>query len=346
MPSPDDRALRVQVLGPVRARCDGQELDLGPPQRRAILVALAMAAGRTVSRQDLIDRVWDNPTDKADSSLHTHISRLRKVLDPGRDHEILAGGRTGYVLRVGPGQVDALAFTAGVTAARREREAGDLASAAQSLAAALELWQGTALAGVEGQWAGTERVRLEEARLAAEEEHAAVQLALGRHCEVTPELAGLVRRHPLREELRCLLMLALYRSGRQADALAVFHDTRRVLDEELGIEPGPALRRLHGQVLAADPALLLTAQPGPAEPGPAEPGPAQSGSAQSGSAQPGPAQSGSAQSGSAQSGSAQSGSAQSGSAQSGSAQSGSAQPGPAQPVAGGGPARPADMAGV
>jgi tetratricopeptide (TPR) repeat protein len=155
--------------------------------------------------------------------------------------------------------VDAAAFSGEVAAARQARAAGNLAAAADGLRAALGRWHGAALAGLGGLWAAGERVRLEEARLTALEEHAQVQLALGRHGELAAELAGLAGKHPLREELRVLLMLALYRSGRQAEALAVFHDTRRVLGAGLGIEPGPALRRMHEQILAADPALNLPA---------------------------------------------------------------------------------------
>ncbi|HEV2374700.1 MAG TPA: BTAD domain-containing putative transcriptional regulator [Streptosporangiaceae bacterium] len=271
MPGLDSSALHVQVLGPVRAWRDGQEVDLGPPQRRAVLAVLAMAAGRIVSRHELIDAVWDAPSDKADSALYAAISRLRGVLEPGRgardgSKRVLATSGAGYVLGMQPEQVDAGAFTIGVAAARRARTAGDLTRAVHSFEEALGLWQGSALAGVDGMWASAERVRLAEARLVAMEEHAAVRLALGCHAEVAVELAGLVGRHPLREELRRLLMLALYRSGRQADALTVFHDTRRTLDEELGIEPGPALQRMHEQILAADPGLMLPDPPNLAAP--------------------------------------------------------------------------------
>jgi DNA-binding SARP family transcriptional activator/tetratricopeptide (TPR) repeat protein len=273
-------AVRVQVLGPVRAWRGDQEMDLGAPQQRAVLAVLALASGKIVSRHELIDAVWDAPTGKVDSTLYANVSRLRGVLEPGRGQraasQVLITSGPGYLLRV---EVDAAAFSGEVAAARQARAAGNLAAAADGLRAALGRWHGTALAGLGGLWVAGERVRLEEARLTALEEHAQVQLALGRHGEMAAELAGLAGKHPLREELRVLLMLALYRSGRQAEALAVFHDTRRVLDAELGIEPGPALRRMHERILAADPALNLPAATGPprapdhAGPAPAPPPP-------------------------------------------------------------------------
>jgi DNA-binding SARP family transcriptional activator/uncharacterized protein HemY len=264
--------VRVQVLGPVRAWFGDQELDLGAPQQRAVLAVLALAGGKIVSRHELIDAVWDAPTGKVDSTLYANVSRLRGVLEPGRGQrgasQVLVTSGPGYLLRA---EVDAAAFGGEVDTARQARAAGNPAAAADTLRAALGRWHGSALAGLSGLWAQGERARLEEARLTALEEHAQVQLALGRHSEMAAELAGLVGKYPLREELRVLTMLALYRSGRQAEALAVFHDTRRVLDAELGIEPGPALRRMHVRILAADPALSL---PAPAETTPPAAGPA------------------------------------------------------------------------
>ena len=158
-----------------------------------------------------------------------------------------------------------MAFANQVAAARLAQAAEEVAGAAGFLEAALGRWQGGgALAGLAGLWAETERGRLEEARAAAAEELAELRLELGGHAEMIAELNGLVSRYPLREGLRCLLMLALYRSGRQGEALQVYHDTRRLLNAELGIEPGPRLRRLHEQILAGDPVLdqpAVTGQP-------------------------------------------------------------------------------------
>lgn len=259
----EDGPLRVQVLGPIRAWRGAQELDLGSAQPRAVLAVLAMAAGRAVTRPHLIDAAWETPSEKADNALYTHISRLRDVLEPDRGRrapgQVLVSSNAGYLLRVTAEQVDASAFASAVAAARRARADGEMTSAARLLEDALALWQGAALSGMAGLWARAERVRLEEARLSAIEQHAEVRLALGRHAEMIAELAGLVPIYPLREELRGLYMLALYRGGRQADALAVYRDTRTALSEDQGLEPGPGLRRLHEQMLAADPALDLPA---------------------------------------------------------------------------------------
>ncbi len=253
--------LRVQLLGPVRAWLGAAVFELGSAQPRAVLAVLAMAEGRAVSRDVLIDAIWDSPTDKADKALFSHISRLRAVLEPGRQSrapsETLVSAGSGYSLRAEAGQVDACVFTRQLTSARSARSAGEAAVAVELVEQALGLWQGTALAGIAGLWADAERARLEGARQAAVEERAEIKLELGGHGEMTAELAGLVRRHPLRERLRSLYMLALYRSDRQADALAAYRDARRVLDAEQGIEPGPALQRLHEQMLASDPALDL-----------------------------------------------------------------------------------------
>jgi DNA-binding SARP family transcriptional activator len=254
-------SLRVQVLGPVRAWLGAAELELGSAQPRAVLAVLALAEGRAVPRHHLIDAIWDSPTDKADKALFSHISRLRAVLEPDRrsraPSEALVSAGSGYQLRVETGQVDATAFARLVADARRLRAAGELGAAVELLEQALALWQGTALAGIAGLWADAERTRLDEARQTVVEERAELKLELGRHAELTAELAGLVRKYPLRERLAYLSMLALYRSGRQADALAVFRDARSVLDSDQGIEPGPALQRLHEQILASDPALDL-----------------------------------------------------------------------------------------
>jgi len=256
-----DTRLRVQVLGPVRAWLGAEELDIGSAQPRAVLAVLALAHGRAVSRSELIDAIWDSPTDKADKALFSHVSRLRACMEPGRKSrapgEALVSVGSGYSLRIDPGQVDAGAFAREVAQARKARSAGDLAGAAALVEHALGLWQGTALAGIAGLWADAERAALEEARQAAVEQLAEIRLEMGGHAEMTAELAGLVRRYPFRERLRGLYMLALYRSGRQADALAAFREARQALDADQGIEPGPDLRRLHQQMLAADPALEL-----------------------------------------------------------------------------------------
>jgi DNA-binding SARP family transcriptional activator/Tfp pilus assembly protein PilF len=244
----------------VRAWRGERELKLGGPQRQAVLGLLAMRANQAASRDELIDGIWgQDPPSSAVNALHVHVAGLRRALEPHRatraPGQVLLATGPGYSLCLEPGQLDAEVFGRHLDAARTSRAAGHLSDASGRLDAALQLWQAAPLAGVPGPWAEIERVRLGEVRLTAIEERTEIMLMLGRHVDVTAELTGLVREHPLREGLRSQLMLALYRCGRQADALAAFADARCVLVEELGIEPGPGLRRLHEQILAADAAL-------------------------------------------------------------------------------------------
>jgi DNA-binding SARP family transcriptional activator/tetratricopeptide (TPR) repeat protein len=280
----DAAALRVQLLGPVRAWRGNAELDLGGPRRRAVFAMLAMHAQRTVSRRELIDGIWDGePPASAVNSVQVHISGLRRALEPRRaaqaTGQVLPTSGAGYLLRLGPDTRDTEALDHHLRDARRLTAARDLAAAARSLEAALGLWRGASLAGMAGPWADVERARLDELRQTAVEDRIDVLLALGGHHQALAELAALVREHPLRERLRGQMMLALYRGGRPADALAAFADARRVLAGQLGIDPGPELRRLHQQVLTTDPALdppperdrLAWSGPPPARPG--RPGP-------------------------------------------------------------------------
>ncbi len=258
--SDGEAALRVQLLGPVRAWRGDEELDLGGPRRRTVLAMLAMHAGRTVSRSELIDGVWGHePPGSAVNVVHVYVAGLRRVLEPRRAHrapgQILMASGPGYRLRMEPGKLDTEVLRGHLTHARRLTAEADLAAAARSLDAALGLWQGDPLAGIPGPWADIERVRLGELRQTVVEERIDVLLALGGHHQARAELAGLTRKYPLRERFHGQLMLAMYRCGRQADALAAFADARRVLAEQLGIDPGPELQRLHQHILAADAAL-------------------------------------------------------------------------------------------
>ena len=253
-------ALLVRLLGPVRAWRGDRELELGGPQRQAVLGLLALRANQAVSRSELIDGIWgEDPPPSAVNALHVHVAVLRRALEPNRASRapgrFLQAAGSGYSLQLEPGQLDAQLLARHLDEARASRAAGDLSAAARSFDAALRLWQAAPLSGVPGPWAEIERVRLSEIRLTAIEDRAEIMLMLGRPAATATELTGLVREHPLREALRGQLMLALYRCGRQADALAIFAAGRRILAEELGLEPGPGLRRLHGQILAADPAL-------------------------------------------------------------------------------------------
>ncbi len=260
--------LRVGVLGPVTAWYDDRELPVGQPRQQAVLGILAMRANRVISRGELVDAVWgQDPPASAEGGIYTYVAGLRRVIEPNRSlrgpGRVLVSSGAGYVLHLVPGQPDAIAFEQDVGRARQLRKVGDPAGAVAALDSALSLWRGIAFAGVPGPFAGTERIRLGELRSTAAEERADVLLALGRQEEVVPDLTAMVTENPLRERMRGLLMIALYRCGRHAEALRVFQDGRRMLAEELGIDPGSDLSRIHQQVLTMDP--VLATPDGPAE---------------------------------------------------------------------------------
>ncbi|RLU83046.1 AfsR family transcriptional regulator [Streptomyces griseocarneus] len=269
--------LSFQLLGPVRAQLDGRQIELGARQQRAMLTVLLLRGGRTVSSDELIDALWgEEAPPQALGTIRTYASRLRGLLEPGRvartPATVLVSSSGGYALHVPPQQVDAVVFQQRLAEAADAREAGDIELAHTRYAAALALWHGAALAGLPGPYAERQRHRLSEARLVAQEGLFDCALALGRHAEIIPELSSLAAEHPLRERLRALLILALYRCGRQVDALAAYTDTRRLLVAELGVEPGPELTELHARVLAADPGLAFVAAAASAEDGPRPPG--------------------------------------------------------------------------
>ena len=221
-----------------------------------------MRANRVISRGELVDAVWgEDPPASAEGGIYTYVAGLRRVIEPNRSlrgpGRVLVSSGAGYVLHLVPGQPDAVAFEQDLGRSRQLRKAGDAAGAVSALNSALSLWRGIAFAGVPGPFAETERVRLGELRSAAAEERADVLLSLGRHEEVVPDLTAMVADHPLRERMRGLLMVALYRCGRHAEALRVFAEGRRVLAEELGIDPGGELSRIHQQVLTMDPGLAV-----------------------------------------------------------------------------------------
>ncbi|MEV0516324.1 BTAD domain-containing putative transcriptional regulator [Nonomuraea sp. NPDC050405] len=268
--------MRFAVLGPVRAWREGEELDLGTPLQRSILGMLLLREGRAVTPAEMIDAVWgDDSPPRALGALRTYVSRLRTVLEPDRPArsrpELLTSVGRGYALRLSDGALDLVRFERGLQEAEAARKTGRPSPAAGALRAALALFEGEPLAGAVGPYAEHQRDRLVECRLSAIETLMDVDLELGRHADVVSELIALTADHPLRERLRAQLMLALYRCGRQGDALAVFTETRHALIDELGIEPGPDLSALHQRILAADPSLAAAAQPVAAVgPGPAE----------------------------------------------------------------------------
>ena len=258
--------LWFEVLGPVRAWHDGAELDLGSPQQRGVLAILLLSRGWQVSKDVLIDAIWgEDPPRAAPGTVRTYISRLRRCLDPVtgyRATELITSIGDGYALTHDSVTVDADLFARHVADAHQARDQADAATAATRLRAALELWRGMPLAGIQGPYADSQRTRLAELRMAATEDRLAMDIESGGQLAAIAELRTLLDQHPLREKLSELLMLALYRAGRQADALSVFADARRLLADELGIDPGPALRDMHERILRADASLAAPGNSG------------------------------------------------------------------------------------
>jgi DNA-binding SARP family transcriptional activator len=270
--SPGKSALRFQVLGPLDVVVDGTRLALGGTKQRIVLALLLLEANHVVSADRLVDAVWgDEASGRSPGTLHVYVSNLRKVLEPvstslGVD-SVIVTQRPGYVLQVDPGAVDALVFEDAVAAARRAAEGGRYAIAAARFREALELWQGTPLADLYDEpFAQGAVSRLEAMRVAAIEGLLEADLESGRHHAAIEQLPSLIDANPLNERLRGFLMLALYRAGRQADALAAYRDARSVLIEELGIEPSPFLRDLESRILQQDPTLDLSGPGTPAVP--------------------------------------------------------------------------------
>jgi predicted ATPase/DNA-binding SARP family transcriptional activator/class 3 adenylate cyclase len=241
-------ACEVRLLGPVQVLRAGREIGLGGPRPRAVLALLVLEAGRVVPAGRLVEEVWrGSPPPGAAKTLRSYVSRLRALLDPGAT---LAARGGGYVLGLDPDLVDAVRFERLAGAGQAALSGGEAAAAAGRFRQALGLWRGPALADVcEVEPLAREADRLEELRLAAVEGRIEADIALGRHAEVTGELQGLVGEYPVRERLWRLLVLALYRAERQADALAAYRRARDMLADELGLEPGEELRRLEQAVL-------------------------------------------------------------------------------------------------
>ncbi|SEN08519.1 AfsR/SARP family transcriptional regulator [Actinacidiphila rubida] len=247
--------LRFAVLGPVRAWRDDEPIATGAPQQRALLAALLLRGGRTATASELLDAVWgETPPNTALAALRSYAFRLRKALGP----DALVTDSGGYALHVGEGALDYAVVERLASEADKSR-AGDPAHARQLLHAALEMWHGEPLAGLPGPHAEMQRSRLAEWHLGLLESRLELDLEMGAHAEAVSELTALSAEQPLRERLRALLMLALYRSGRQAEALGVYADTRRLLADELGIDPSAELSDLHQRILEADAGLAAPA---------------------------------------------------------------------------------------
>jgi YVTN family beta-propeller protein len=248
-----ETSVDFRILGPLEVEVDGRVLPLGGAKQRALLALLLLHANQVVPRDRLIDDLWgDRAPETAATALQGYVSALRKTLGAER----IVTRAPGYLLAVDPGSVDLGRFERLVREGRAAFAADDADDASRTLSEALALWRGPPLADLNSMsFAYAEGLRLEQLRLAALEERIEAELALGRHADVVPDLEALVAQHPLREKLRGQLMVALYRCGRQPEALRVYQEARRLLVGELGLEPGPALRRLEQAILNQDPAL-------------------------------------------------------------------------------------------
>ena len=259
--SDSEHSLEFRVLGPLEVWRDGHEAQLTGARERTLLAVLLVHANEVVSSDRLVDELWgERPPDTAVAALHGLVSQLRRALEPDRrprgPGSVLVTRAPGYQLLVPRGTLDSHRFEELLTDGRCAVESGEVDRAATLLRRALGLWRGSAFSGCdEAPSVHADALRLDELRFEALEERIDADLARGRDDELVPELEALVEREPLRERLRGQLMLALYRSGRQAEALEVYRDTRTTFRARLGIEPSPQLRELEQAMLRQDPEL-------------------------------------------------------------------------------------------
>ena len=248
--------MRFGILGPLQVRAGNAAIDVPGARARVLLAALLLRTGQAVPADTLAEMVWDgSPPGGAAATLRSHVMRLRRVLGPQAGSRLVTR-YPGYLVEADAEEVDLLCFTAKCREGRAAAQNAEWERAAALLAEALELWRGEPLADIPSQTLQREEVpRLEHARLQALEWRADADLHLGRHDEMVPGLRELTAGYPFRERFHAQLMLALYRCGRQHEALAVYQAARRILVGELGSEPGPELRRMHQQILHGDPRL-------------------------------------------------------------------------------------------
>jgi DNA-binding SARP family transcriptional activator len=264
--------MRFRVLGPLEVETDHGPVVLGGQKERLLLAQLLTRPNQVVPVEALVRGLWgEQPPPTAAKTLQSHVVRLRRALEPGRARgaagEVLVTREPGYLLRVAPGALDAARFEELTAQARRALSEGQADDAASLLREALELWRGRAFEEfLDADFGAAESDRLAELRLGALENRIEADLRLGRHRDLVAELEALVREHPLREELHRLLLLSLYRAGRQAEALEAYQRARKILAGELGIDPGHALQELELAILTQDRRLDWT--PPATEPGP------------------------------------------------------------------------------
>ena len=257
--------LEFRLLGPVEALGEGSVLSLGGARQRGVLAILLLHAGEVVPSERLVDLIWgESPPPTAATALQGYVSQLRKAIEPDRPvgtaSRVIVTVAPGYLVRLEPGQLDLDRFEEIAERGRAELAAGRPQPAADAFAEAIALWRGPPLANVRDERFAADAIRrLEELRVAAIEDHVEARLALGGHRQLVGELERLIAAYPLRERLRAQLMLALYRSDRQAEALDAFTTARRMLVDDLGVEPGDQLRRLQEAILRQDTSLDLPA---------------------------------------------------------------------------------------
>jgi DNA-binding SARP family transcriptional activator len=249
--------MEYRILGPVEVSHNGKRVPLDGSKQRTVLAALLIANSRMLADTELSELLWgDRPPATLNAQIYTYVSRLRKALGDGAN---LSRCSPGYRLHIGPCRFDLTEFEEQHRLGQAALAAGRYAESSKLLRSALALWRGSALSGVSDHLVAAEEPRLEEARISAWESRIEADLALGRHAQALPELISLVRRYPLRERFRAQLMTSYYRCDRQADALALYDQGRRVLVEELGVDPGRLLRGVHRSILTADQELLVPA---------------------------------------------------------------------------------------
>ncbi|GAA2736261.1 BTAD domain-containing putative transcriptional regulator [Actinocorallia aurantiaca] len=254
--------LAFGILGPLQVQGPHGPVRIPPGRQETIFAALLLEANRVVSTDYLVDLIWDeDPPDTARTQVQICVSRLRKILAEAGLTAAIATRPPGYRLETGDEELDLTVFNRTVGEARVLVKEGRTAEAAELLRSVVDLWRGPCLSGVASEALRTKALRLDEDRLAAIETHLELELGLGRHHQLVGEIGRLVHEHPLRERLRAQYMLALYRSGRQAEALDAYRAGRDLLVEELGLEPGEDLRLLETAILSGDPALQPDARP-------------------------------------------------------------------------------------
>jgi len=247
--------MQFRILGALEGEAGGRKLALGGPCEQKLLAVLLLDAGRVVPLARLVDALWDDPPGTAAKQARNAVSRLRRLLAEAGAPGVIETHGAGYWINVTGDCLDARRFELAARQADLAASAGQLAEAARLLRSALGEWRGAFLAGMRGRVIEAAAAAWDERRCAAAEKYYDHQLALGRHTEVVGDLAALVADHSLREKPVGQLMLARYRCGRQAEALALYSRTRALLAEEMGLDPGAGLRRLHERILKADPAL-------------------------------------------------------------------------------------------